>query len=440
MLACGAEVFLPRVECDVDYASAADGWSADILAREAERKTDREGDAAVLGSITSATVPRLSVVGDQRWSRSEPFMATLERVQKITGRGSDKDGHHLELSLQDSGMQYQPGDALAVWPGNDHVLVDEVLQRLQLDGDRFVEADNQKHSLHDWLVRHRELTRLSPDTVENYARAAGRPDLQQDFTALAPAERRAFIEQRQFADLLEAFPPADGQAIAAADLLQLLRPLAPRSYSIASSQAMVEDEVHLTVATLSSNAIGVARHGVASHQLNHRLQAGDTVPVYLEPNRRFRLPEDAERPVILVAAGTGIAPYRAFLQQLEAEDRRLQVWLIFGNPHLRSDFLYQREWLEWRRQGLVSRIDTAFSRDQAEKRYVQHVVAEQGERIEDWLQQGAQIYLCGGLAMGKAVEQSLHQVLAERRRLDPAQASAALTELRREGRLLKDLY
>jgi sulfite reductase (NADPH) flavoprotein alpha-component len=179
---------------------------------------------------------------------------------------------------------------------------------------------------------------------------------------------------------------------------------------------------------------------VASAYLNHQLQAGDEVGVFLEPNRRFRLPENRQTPIILIAAGTGIAPFRAFLQQLAQEETHTPVWLIFGNPHLRSDFLYQREWLEWRSKGLLEHLDCAFSRDQEEKVYVQHIVRQQGERLNQWLQNGAQIYLCGGLAMGKEVELAVQEVLTEHAGMDTGAAKEELAELRRQGRILKDLY
>ena len=276
--------------------------------------------------------------------------------------------------------------------------------------------------------------------MRGYALLAENSDLQQHFEQLDEPRRRDFIEQRQFADLVSQFPPKSGLRLTAADLAGLLRPLAPRSYSIASSQAIVDEEVHLTVATLFSGVDGEQRRGVASDFLNHRLSPGDEVGVFLEPNRRFRLPEDRSAPLILIAAGTGIAPYRAFLQQLEAENAAPDTWLIFGNPHLRTDFLYQREWLEWRKRGLVKRIDGAFSRDQEENRYVQHVVREQSGRMGKWLEQGARVYICGGLAMGHEVEIALRDVLAEQRGLSEEQAGEQLKELRRQGRLMKDLY
>jgi sulfite reductase (NADPH) flavoprotein alpha-component len=236
------------------------------------------------------------------------------------------------------------------------------------------------------------------------------------------------------------YPVAEGSRISADDLVNLLRPLAPRSYSIASSQASVDEQVHLTVATLYSNGSGKQRQGVASRFMNHHLAPGDEIHVFPEPNRRFRLPEDRATPLILIGAGTGVAPYRAFLQQLDSEGSAPSTWLIFGNPQLRTDFLYQREWLEWRQRGLLTHIDCAFSRDQQEKRYVQHVLKEHGARLDQWLNQGARIYTCGGLDMGREVELALRDVLCQQRNLSAESAAEFVSELRRQGRLLKDLY
>lgn len=439
LLATGARLYSPRVECDLDYAANAAGWSETVLAYAHEQQPVADsGNKRGAGQHLSV-VPSSDPDAGQ-WTRTRPFKATLERVQKITALESDKQVYHLELSLADSGVDYQPGDALGVWAYNNHELVTEILAKLDIAADAEIEVDGHVHSAHELLVRQREITRLSADTVLAYAAAAGQDKLQQHFEALPSADRRDFIEQRQFIDLLDEYPPQPGASFSLQGLAGMLRPLAPRSYSIASSRALVDEEVHLTVATLYSNAIGSERTGVASAYLNQHLQAGDEVGVFLEPNRRFRLPENRRTPIILVAAGTGIAPYRAFLQQLEQEEAETPVWLIFGNPHLRSDFLYQREWLEWRQKGLLQHIDCAFSRDQAEKVYVQHIIRQQGERLEQWLQDGAQVYLCGGLAMGKEVELAIQDVLAERRGLDAASAAEAFAELRRNGRILKDLY
>ncbi|HET6565946.1 MAG TPA: flavodoxin domain-containing protein [Xanthomonadales bacterium] len=439
LLATGARTFSPRIDCDLDYAENAGQWSGQVLdyAREQQPAADSGNKRAAAQHLS---VVQNSEPGAGQWTRNHPFKATLERVQKITALESGKHVYHLELSLADSGIEYQPGDALGVWAYNNHETVSHILATLGIAADAEIDIDGHVHSAHELLVREREITRLSADTVLAYAAAAKQAVLQERFEAFEPADRRDFIEQRQFIDLVDEYPPQENARISLETLASLLRPLAPRSYSIASSRAEVDEEVHLTVATLYSNAIGTERKGVASAFLNHHLQAGDEVGVFLEPNKRFRLPENRQTPIILISAGTGIAPYRSFLQQLEQEEADTPVWMIFGNPHLRTDFLYQREWLDWRSKGLLQHIDCAFSRDQAEKVYVQHIVRQQGERLEQWLQNGAQIYLCGGLSMGKEVEQAVQDVLAEQRGLDATAAAEAFAELRRNGRILKDLY
>lgn len=430
LIARGARAFAPRVECDVDFEQPAERWSADVL--------DYAGRvAAETGAQAPAAHAHLSVVAaNTGWSRKRPFQAEVLDARKITGLESVKDVYHLELSLANSGIRYQPGDALGIWPLNAEGSVVQILDALGIDAAERIDQDGEAHSMHDWLSRHREITRLAPATVRGYAGFVRDGALTRRLDELDESGLRSFIESRQFIDLVEEYP-AD---LGASELLGLLRPLSPRSYSIASSQAEVGDEVHLTVATLFSDAIGRPRRGVASEHLNYRLQAGDRVGVYLEPNRRFRLPEDRSAPLILIAAGTGIAPYRAFLQQLEADDQAPDSWLIFGNPHLRTDFLYQREFLRWRSGGLLQRIDCAFSRDQADKRYVQHIVRENAAELAEWLDRGAHLYLCGCLAMGQAVEQALEQSVAPRLVEGDAAAKHWLADLRAQRRLAKDLY
>jgi sulfite reductase (NADPH) flavoprotein alpha-component len=440
LLAQGASRFAERIECDVDFQPLASTWSTEVL-RFAQDTFAPAGGEARVSQVVVPSSAHLSIVPQvNRWTRANPFAATVERVQKITGVESAKNVFHLELSLEGSGLEYAPGDALGVWAPNAHELVNEVLDALTIAADAEVLLDGHRHTIHEVLTRKRELTRLSADTVRGYAELAGNRELQDHFGQLDEKQRREFIEQRQFADLLSEYPVVAGCRISADSLAGLLRPLASRSYSIASSQASVDDQVHLTVASLSSSVSGRERHGVASNFLNRHIAPGDEVHVFPEPNRRFRLPDDRNTPLILIAAGTGVAPYRAFLQQLDAESSAPPAWLIFGNPHLRTDFLYQREWLEFRQRGLLSHIDCAFSRDQNEKRYVQHVLKEQGARLDQWLGRGARIYICGGLDMGREVELALHDVLCEQRNVDAATAAELVAELRHQGRLLKDLY
>ena len=426
--ALGAQPFGERLECDVDYNADAIAWSEEVL-EFASKNLDPDSIAP--------TVPHLRVVHNRpRWSRQQPFTAEVYRVQKVTGLESSKDVYHLELSLEGSGLQYQPGDALGVWAPNDPDLVGHILERLGINPSEPVQVDGQELTARAALIEHREITRLSGDTVLGLAAAGGQSALETRYCGLPSDAQREFIEQRQLADLVDEYPAR----LEAQTLVELLRPLGPRSYSIASSQQLVDEEVHLTVATLYSDAIGVQRHGVASRFLNHRLGPGGQVRVYLEPNRRFRLPENPDTPIIMIASGTGIAPYRAFMQELENGRASPDSWLIFGNPHLRTDFLYQREWLRWRETGLLNRIDTAWSRDQDEKRYVQHVLGEQAERLNRWLQRGAHVYICGSLDMGQAVAEALQDALAKQRGLDPEAAAGAIADLRRDKRIQKDLY
>lgn len=434
----GAVRFAERIECDLDYQQSARRFSAEVIEHGLENlglETPGRSDESATGPQSSA--PQLSIVpSEPLWSPQRPFPATVESVFPLTAPESVKDIHHVTLSLAGSGLRYEPGDSLGVWAHNNPERVSELLDILDIDPATRIEREGATRTARDWLTQHLEITRLTPDCVKAWAALTGSRRLAEHLDASSANQLRNFIEQRQLIDLALEFPVQTD----AAWLLHLLRPLTPRSYSIASSQAEVDDEVHLTVATKQSGATHQQRLGVTSEYLNHRLQPGDTVGVFIEPNTRFRLPEDRSRPIIVIAAGTGIAPYRAFFQQLEQDEHSSRTWLIFGNPNLRSDFLYQSEWLCWRSSGLLERIDTAFSRDQQKKRYVQHVVREQAARISEWLDWGAHIYLCGALAMGEQVEQALKQGLADHRGLTAEEVSATFSQLRREHRLKKDLY
>jgi len=429
----GARSFGERVECDVDYESDANEYTEEVLQYVKENlDTDNQAvEASAPGPSHLSLVPT-----ESRWTRAQPFGAEVGQVQKITGTDSDKDIYHLEILLDDPDMLYEAGDSLGVWASNDPQLVDSILIALQIGPSEIVNFNDEDMTVSHAVTEHLEITRLSMDTVLAYAQAGHQGQLEAHFSGLDAEQQKAFIEQRQLADLVEAYPvQIPGQT-----LVEILRPLAPRSYSIASSQKAVAEEAHLTVATLNSNATGTIRQGVASSFLNQRLKPGESVRVFLEPNRRFRLPEDTQAPIIMIAAGTGIAPFRAFMQELEESRSDRDSWLIFGNPHLRTDFLYQREWLRWRDTGLLNRIDTAWSRDQAEKRYVQDVVKEQAALIDEWLQRGAHIYLCGSLQMGQAVLDALSEALSVQREIEPEKAATLLTQLRRDKRIKKDLY
>ncbi|MCU8057022.1 assimilatory sulfite reductase (NADPH) flavoprotein subunit [Shewanella sp. SM34] len=431
LAALGAKSLLPLIECDVDYEAAAGQWHADVL--EAVKPLIETSSASVV-SIGTA-----KAIGESEFTKQNPYSAEVLVSQKITGRGSDRDVRHVEIDLGDSGLTYQAGDALGVWFSNNEVLVDEVLAGLSLAADELVTVGTESLSLKQALVDKKELTQLYPGLVKAWAELSGSAEL----LALSEDKEqvRHFILKHQFADLVTQYPLSNNSVtLNAAKLLELLRPLTPRLYSIASSQSEVETEVHLTVALVEDERHGSARFGGASHFLASA-QEGTQVKVYVESNKHFRLPENPETPVIMVGPGTGVAPFRAFMQERVAQGIQGDSWLFFGNPHFEQDFLYQTEWQQYLKNGDLSRIDVAFSRDQAHKIYVQHRIKEQGQALWQWLQNGAHLYICGDAErMAKDVHQALIEVAVEVGGLNTEAAEAYFETLRSDKRYQKDVY
>ncbi|MCU8068226.1 MULTISPECIES: assimilatory sulfite reductase (NADPH) flavoprotein subunit [unclassified Shewanella] len=431
LAALGAKSLLPLIECDVDYETAAGQWHADVL--EAVKPLIETSSASVV-SIGTA-----KAIGESEFTKQNPYSAEVLVSQKITGRGSDRDVRHVEIDLGDSGLTYQAGDALGVWFSNNEVLVDEVLAGLSLAADELVTLGTESLSLKQALVDKKELTQLYPGLVKAWAELSGSAEL----LALSEDKEqvRHFILKHQFVDLVTQYPLSNNSVtLNAAKLLELLRPLTPRLYSIASSQSEVETEVHLTVALVEDERHGSARFGGASHFLASA-QEGTQVKVYVESNKHFRLPENPETPVIMVGPGTGVAPFRAFMQERVAQGIQGDSWLFFGNPHFEQDFLYQTEWQQYLKNGDLSRIDVAFSRDQAHKIYVQHRIKEQGQALWQWLQNGAHLYICGDAErMAKDVHQALIEVAVEVGGLNTEAAEAYFETLRSDKRYQKDVY
>ncbi|KFN44089.1 assimilatory sulfite reductase (NADPH) flavoprotein subunit [Arenimonas oryziterrae] len=414
-------------EADVDIDTVAAPWRQQALTQARD----------LLKSPTVATVTALrpTVPTAVAWSRERPFAAGLLSNQRITARESDQDVRHLELALADPGLSYEPGDALGVWPRNDDGLVDEVLATLALDGEEAIRHGDETLPLRDWLGTRRELTRLSRPFLARHAALSNDVALNR---LLAP-EHGAALAQRlsteQLADLLAAHPaPWSGEELVAA-----LRPLAPRLYSIASSRKAVGDEAHLTLARVDYAHGQARRHGVASHFLSHR-DAGATVPVFIERNERFRLPSDLSRDILMIGPGTGVAPFRGFVQERIATGASGRNWLVFGARHARSQFLYQLEWQDALKNRQLHRLDLAFSRDQAERIYVQQRLRENGRAVYDWLVSGAQVYVCGAVAMGKDVHAALLEIVAEHGARSPEDAGEFLAQLLKDGRYARDVY
>ncbi|MEH8139719.1 assimilatory sulfite reductase (NADPH) flavoprotein subunit [Aeromonas veronii] len=420
----GAERIYELASLDVDYQDAAKSWGEQAL--NAIATTLSTGAAS---SVASAVQ---QAVGHSQYSKENPFPARLSVNQKITGRDSTKDIRHIEINLADSGLTYQPGDALGVWFDNDAELVGEVLALTGLSGDEATAHG----SLRAALAGHFELTRLHGGFITGLADISNNAALKD--LAGDKAQVNALVASAQVVDVLKRFPTA----LTAEQLVGLLRPLTPRLYSIASAQSEVEEEVHLTVGVVRyPQEDGTVRSGAASSYLADRLIEDGEVRVFVEHNDNFRLPQNPDTPVIMVGPGTGIAPFRAFMQEREAQGAEGKNWLFFGNPHFTQDFLYQVEWQRYVKSGLLSKISLAFSRDQANKIYVQDRLREAGLELYQWLEAGAHFYVCGDAnKMAKDVQEALLEVIAEQGHKSREEAEEYLSELRRAKRYQRDVY
>ena len=441
----GASRFAVLGEADVDFDTTAAEWSAGVL--ETARET-----LSGPNTPTRHASPLHAVSALPQYSRDNPFPATVLENQRIVSRDSGRDVRHIELSLEGSGLHYEPGDAIGVWPRNPLVLVEQWLSALKLDGTTEVEHDGRRLPLARWLGQERELTRLTRPLVAAQATATRHGELQR---MLEPGQQAAFaalLESHQPIDLLRRFPAAWD----ASRLVATLRPLTPRLYSIASSaRAVGADEVHLTVGVVEYLAHQSAHYGAASVFL---AGAGDDVrvPVFVESNERFRLPADGSRDVIMIGPGTGIAPFRAFVQERQATAAGGRNWLFFGNRHFAQDFLYQLEWQEALHSGTLHRLDLAFSRDafsrsphkdvrgvarDSHKIHVQQRLRENGRELYAWLREGAYLYVCGDSAhMARDVNEALVEIIATHGGRSAEEARAWLAELLQQGRYARDVY
>ncbi len=425
----GAARLLDRVDADVDYQAQATAWRQQLTEILKARAP---------AASTAAVAPAAGAVNDIHstpYTKEAPLNATLAVNQKITGRDSDKDVRHIEIDLGDAGLRYQPGDALGVWYENDPALVEELLALVWLKGDEPVEVNGQSMPLAEALQKQFELTVNTTQIVEQYAA------LTRNESLLALVGDKAKLQRyAQDFPIVDMFRQAPGE-LNAEKLLGLLRPLTPRLYSIASSQAETENEVHITVGAVRYEIDGRPRGGGASTWLADRLEEDAAIRVFIEHNDNFRLPANPDAPVIMIGPGTGIAPFRAFMQQRENDGASGKNWLFFGNPHFTDDFLYQVEWQRYVKEGLLTHIDLAWSRDQAEKIYVQDKLRARGAEVWRWIEEGAHLYVCGDAnRMAKDVEQALLDVVVEHGGMDRETADEFLSELRIERRYQRDVY
>ncbi len=424
----GAQRLVERLDADVDYQAAATEWRKQVLSI---LKDELTGAAAVTSVATFA----VSQTAESHYSKEQPYTASLSTSQKITGRDSGKDVRHIEIDLADSGITYQPGDALGVWYENRPQLVNALLDSVGLSGHEEVQVDGETLSLHSALTHHYEITAANPQLVAQFAELAQSEKL----TSLAQDKEalREYATRTQVIDVLR----EEKVTLSAIQLLSLLRRLTPRLYSIASSQSEVGEEVHLTVGVVEYEYEGEQRLGGASSFLAHQLEEGARVKVFVEHNNNFKLPSDDNAPLIMVGPGTGIAPFRSFIQERENRGAAGKNWLLFGDRTFTQDFLYQVEWQKYLKSGVLNRLDVAFSRDQHEKVYVQHRLLEQAELVWQWLQEGAYFYVCGDASrMAKDVHQALITVVEQQGGLNREQAEEYVSELRKAKRYQRDVY
>ncbi|HET9694612.1 MAG TPA: assimilatory sulfite reductase (NADPH) flavoprotein subunit [Steroidobacteraceae bacterium] len=429
LAALGARRLLDRVDCDVDYDTLATPWLERLVGTAREH----------LGAPQVATVTRLRAApAEPQYSREQPFAAEVIANQRITARDATKDVRHVELGLEGSGLTYTPGDALGVWHENPAPVVDAVLEALRLDGAVDVELDGQAKSLREWLGRSRELTRVTRPFLVQQAERSGDPTLTAVLQPGHEADLRRTLKELQVVDVLQRHR-GDWDA---KSFVQALRPLAPRLYSIASSPEAVGDEAHLTVSVVDYAFGGQRRLGAASAYLAGLTGEAARVRVFIEHNERFRLPADTARDVIMIGPGTGVAPFRGFLQHREAQGATGRNWLFFGARHFQSEFLYQVEWQEALRKGVLTRLDAAFSRDRSTPRtYVQDRLRAAGKDVYAWLEGGACVYVCGDAEqMAPDVHTALVDIVAQHGARGRDDAEAYVRALADERRYLRDVY
>jgi sulfite reductase (NADPH) flavoprotein alpha-component len=431
----GAKRLTERIDCDVDWHDDAERWIKNVVSVVSKQAT---GGSNSNGSQNGHIKSNLSPVASRlspTFNRKNPFEAeVLEKIQ-LNGRGSVKETWHLELSLADSGLTYEAGDVLHVIPTNSERIVSDVLKASKLDPSVKVDFDGQNSALGEILMDKTELTVLSRDVLQKYYDLSKNEKLKAILDD--PKILQNYIYGRDIADLITEFPAElDPQVLA-----NILRKLPSRAYSIASSLAAHEEEVHLTVGAVRYQAQGRKKEGVASSFLADRLAIGEKVKVFVEENEYFKLPKDASVNTIMVGPGTGIAPFRAFVEERAETGASGKNWLFFGNPNFTTDFLYQTEWQSYLKNGALNKIDLAFSRDQEQKIYVQHKLLQKSKEVFDWLQNGAYFYVCGDKnRMAKDVEQALVQIAMKEGGFSNEKAIDCVKDLKKQRRYLEDVY
>ncbi len=426
----GANRIAPILTCDLDFEEPAEVWFNSTLAVFAEK----------LGTTANAVGTQSSVsagIGSEvvKYSKKNPFKAPIFDRVSLHGKADERQTIHLELATDDAGLSYEPGDSAAIIPLNTKKIIEEVLQATGLDAQEEVTVNGINKTLYSALRRDLELSKITTDVVKRFLELAPNAELQKQIDD--PAKFKDYLYGRDVVDLFHENPTK----ISAAELVKLLRPIQPRSYSISSSPAACPGELHLTVSVVNYEKSGRSKRGTCSNYLSEIALDEEHVPIFIESNPNFRLPQNEETPIVMIGAGTGIAPYRAFIQHRELSEKRGKSWLFFGNRNFETEFLYQAEWHNFLKSGALSKMNVAFSRDGEKKEYVQHRLIENSAELFKWLEEGAHFYICGDMNnMAGDVQKALLKIIEKEGSLNREKAEEYITKLQREKRLQLDVY
>ncbi len=425
----GAEKILPRVDCDVDFSEPSRTWIKDVLENLNTTSDQQQKNLQVTVNSNSG------ISSENQATRTNPVEAEVAELINLNGKGSTKDTYHIELLFDNDNIAFQPGDSLGIWPVNDPILATNIMKKLKLSPGTPVTFGESSGTLEEMLINKAELNLLTRDNVEKYNELARSEKLAAIISDTARLKK--YLWGRDILDLLTDYPAK----ISADQLMSILRKLQPRLYSLASSQTLYPGEAHLTVGMVNYLLNRRHRKGTCSSFLGERMGTETRLNVYVDQNERFKLPADPETDIIMIGPGTGVAPFRAFMQEREAREKKGKNWLFFGDRNFTTDFLYQTEWQRWHKNGLLDRIDVAFSRDQKEKVYVQHRMWQNSANLFKWIEEGAHLYVCGDRQhMAPDVQNALTRIVEKEGGLSQEKASEYIKTLKKQSRYVEDVY
>lgn len=429
----GAQCLMDRIDADVDFEEPAADWMETVL-KTYQTIVEEEGGALQ----TSAKVLDFPSKGKFQYGKTNPYLASVLVNVNLCGEGSAKEVRHIEIDFGDSGLAFEPGDALGVYPKNNPVYVDELLSALKMDGSTPVTVGKESLPVREAFISRLDVTALSRIVIEKYAGLIGSDALRTLLDESCAGDFKEYTWGRHILDLVEDYP-ADG--VTPQDFIAMLRRIPARLYSIASSLSAYPNQVHLVVAAVRYHAHKRDREGVCSTFLAGRAAKEEKLAIYVQPNKNFRLPADPDLPVIMIGPGTGVAPFRSFVQEREATGAKGKNWLFFGDQHRATDYLYGDEWDRKLKAGVLSHLDLAFSRDQAQKIYVQNRILENSKELYAWLEEGAYFYVCGDASrMANDVHKALIDVVAKEGGKSPEAAEEYVAALSGARRYQRDVY